>query len=623
MSRTQPLRAGLRPMTIILLIIFALLLFAVLELGKHTLAGWILAIIALAGFIFLRARFWADKPLSYRLLSWLALIAVSACILLISRPPVKAVPAVIGKNGGITDVIHTKQGDVTGILTADGQVEVYAGIPYAKPPVGELRWKEPVPAEPWDGVLAADHFAPMAMQTQNHPIMSSLTQIIGFHDYKISLSDNSVQPASEDALYLNIWKPQGDVSGLPVLVYVHGGSLQTGQPWYQDYSGNGLAREGVVVVNMGYRLGIFGFFADEELAAESPNGTTGNYGLLDQILALQWVQDNIEAFGGDPSNVTLAGESAGSACVSALCTSPLAKGLFTRVVGESSTVTAPVPAHSFRSYEDALAAAEETKARFGASTIAELRALPAEKIVDEMNRHHHITIDGYVLPETPWESYAKGIHNESAQLQGFNRDEAAPFIMFSKANLKNYEEKVRNIFESPYAERVLALYPASNDQEAADAWEKIENAVLFSYGHYCWERQAAAAGIPAYLYYFTKENGRLGPWHSGEEVYLYGNIPENSSLYDEGDRKLSRAMMLSFRNFIATGDPNLNPDGSTSSAQSVDSTDRAGAALMPRWEPAQGADTLLEFGSVIRYVDAPYLELYEILDEMYGVEFGK
>ncbi|MBQ9643551.1 MAG: carboxylesterase family protein [Lachnospiraceae bacterium] len=446
MPQTQPIRAGLRPLAIILLILFVLLLFAVLELGRHTLPGWILAIAAIAAFVFLRTRIWADKPLSIRLLSWLALIAVCACILLISRPPVKAVPAVIGKNGGVTDVLHTRLGDVTGILTKDGKVEVYAGIPYAKPPVGELRWKEPVPAEPWDGVLAADHFAPMSMQTQNHPIMSSLTQIIGYHDYKISLSDNYIEPASEDSLYLNIWKPQGDVSGLPVLVYVHGGSLQTGQPWYQDYRGEGLAREGVVVVNMGYRLGIFGFFADEALAAESPNGTTGNYGLLDQILALQWVQDNIEAFGGDPANVTLAGESAGSACISALCTSPLAKGLFNRVVGESSTVTAPVPAHSFRSYEDALAAAKETYSRYGVSTIEELRALPAEQIADEMQRHHHITVDGYVLTETPYESYAKGIHNESAQLQGFNRNEAAPCIMFSKADLKNYEEKVRNIF---------------------------------------------------------------------------------------------------------------------------------------------------------------------------------
>ncbi|MBQ1332119.1 MAG: carboxylesterase family protein, partial [Lachnospiraceae bacterium] len=146
----------------------------------------------------------------------------------------------------------------------------------------------------------------------------------------------------------------------PVLVYVHGGSLQSGQPWYRDYSGEGLAHEGVIVVNFGYRLGIFGFFADEALQAESETGTTGNYGLLDQIMALRWVQDNIAAFGGDPGNVTLSGESAGAACVSALCTSPLAKGLFRRVVAESSTVTAPKPAHSFRSLKEAFEAGKKT-----------------------------------------------------------------------------------------------------------------------------------------------------------------------------------------------------------------------------------------------------------------------
>ena len=179
-------------------------------------------------------------------------------------------------------------------------MEVYAGIPYAKPPVGELRWREPQDPEPWEGVLAADHFAPMSMQPQNAAWYSSMAQIIGYHDYEISLDDNFRDLNSEDALYLNIWKPAGEQENLPVLVYIHGGSLQTGQPWYADYSGEGLARKGVIVVNMGYRLGVFGFLADEELMAESPNGTTGNYGLLDQIKALEWVRDNIAAFGGDP-----------------------------------------------------------------------------------------------------------------------------------------------------------------------------------------------------------------------------------------------------------------------------------------------------------------------------------
>ena len=589
---------------IILLVIAAFIFFAVLDLGKHTLTGWILTAALIAAYIILRVKVLKGKRRLVRLGGWLCFIAAYAVILWVSWPPVRPVPAVSGKSAGVTDIVHTAQGDLTGVLTEDGKTEVYAGIPYAKPPVGDLRWREPEPADPWEGVLAADHFAPMSMQTQSLPIYSSLRQIIGFHDYKFfDFSDNYREPFSEDSLYLNIWKPAGDVSDCPVLVYVHGGSLQTGQPWYHDYSGEGLAREGVVVVNMGYRLGIFGFFADAELAAESPNKTTGNYGLLDQIMALQWVHDNIASFGGDPENVTLAGESAGSACVSALCTSPLAKGLFRRVVGESSTVTAPQPAHSFRMLEEAYEAGEKTKERLGAASAEALRSMPAEKIVGEMQIHHHITVDGYVLEETPYESYAKGIHNEEAQLHGYNREEAAPFILFSQANMKNYEQKVRDAFDEPYASQILSLYPASTDEEANRYWADIYTAVLFSYGHWWWERQALQNDIDAYVYHFTKENGRLGSWHSGEEVYLYGNIPSDSKLYDEADRELSRIMLMYFRNFIATGDPN-------------------GEGL-PEWNRSTGAGKVQELGLQTGETDAPYQDLYAVLDEMFSEEMSK
>ena len=583
-----------------LLIIITLLFFAVLELGRHTIIGWILAAGAVIGFIVIRLRVLNDSGRLLRFVSWIVLLLVFTAILWISWPPVQLVPAVSGPAGGITDVIHTVRGDVTGVITEDGKVEVYAGIPYAKPPVGDLRWKEPEPADPWEGVLAADHFAPMSMQTQNLPIYSSLARIIGYHDYKISLDDNYMEAASEDSLYLNIWKPAGKVANLPVLVFIHGGSLQTGQPWYDDYSGEGLARDGVIAVNMGYRLGIFGFFADPELQSESVNGTTGNYGLLDQIMALRWVRENISAFGGDPDNVTIAGESAGSACVTALCTSPLAKGLFRRAVGESSTVTSPEPAHSFRTLEDAFEASRKTKEKLSVSSIEELRNLPAEKIVSELNSHHHITVDGYVLTESPYESYKKGIHNEEAQLQGFNKDESGPFILFGQANMANYEQKVMASFEEPYASRILKLYPAGNDAEARQNWADLYTAVLFTYGHWCWERQAVDNDIPVYLYYFTKSNGRLGTWHGGEEVYLYGNIPADSSLYDEKDRALSEQMHRYFINFIKTGDP--NGDG------------------LKEWPEAEGKGQIFEFGETVGVTTAPYTELYDILDEIYGFE---
>ena len=585
----------------ILFFLLFLILLAVLELGKHTILGWILMVILFAAFYFLRSVKLKEKKKGIRFLSWIALLLLSAVILWISWPPVRSVPAVTARDPVETEIIHTAQGDLTGVKTDDQQVEVFAGIPYAKPPVGELRWKEPQPADAWDGVLKADHFAPMSMQTQNLPIYNSLAQIIGYHDYQISLYDNYREPVSEDSLYLNIWRPaDASEEKLPVLVYIHGGSLQTGQPWYEDYSGEGLAREGIIVVNMGYRLGIFGFYADEELAEESPNHTTGNYGLLDQIMALQWVKDNIASFGGDPDNVTLSGESAGSACVSALSTSPLAKGLFRRVILESSTIAAVEPAHSFRLLEEAYETAEETKARLGVKTISELRALPAEKIVGELAVHHHITIDGYVLPETPYESYQKGIFNEEAQLQGFNREEGTPFILFSQANLKNYEQKVRASFEEPYADQVLSLFPASTDEEAKRAWADIYTAVLFTYGHYCLGREAVANGIPCYMYHFTKENGRLGSWHSGEEVYFYNNIPDDSNLYTEEDRALSSTTAAYMVNFIKTGSP--NGDG------------------LPTWPVFTGNGPVLELGDTIKETPIPYLELYQILDEMQGFE---
>ena len=580
----------------IVFVLGTLLFLAFMELGKRTVPGWIAAIAVLALFYVLRSTKLVGTGFGIRALSWLCVIVLCAAVFVLFKPPVKAVPAVDAKDPEKTAVYTVKTGQLTGVFTEDKEVEVFTGIPYAKAPVGDLRWKETQPADNWEGILEADHFAPMSMQTTNSVVYDSLAQIIGFHDYKISLKDNYRTPVSEDSLYLNIWKPAGNKTGLPVLVYIHGGSLQTGQPWYQDYRGETLARNDVIVVNFAYRLGIFGFFGTPSLAAESENATTGNYGLLDQIMALKWVQENIESFGGDPSNVTLAGESAGSACVSALCTSPLAKGLFRRVLMESSTVSAPRPAHSYRSLEAAFKASENTMERFGAKSIEEMRALPAEEIVSELSIHHHMTVDGYVLPQSPYEAYLKGEYNEEAQLHGFNREEAAPFILFSQANMKNYETKIRYSF-GEYADKVLELFPAGTDEEAKKNWADIYSVVLFDYGHYCLGRQAAANGIPSYAYHFTKDNGRLGTWHSGEEVYLYGNIPDDSRLYDESDRELSRRFVNYVVNYARTGDP--NGEGLTT------------------WEPTDGSK-VMELGTQTQMTDMPWRELYSLMDEMYN-----
>ena len=587
------------PLLPLVLGVAALLFLALLELNKNALWTWPLSLLLFLCYGLLRRGPLKGKPFFLRLAAFAGFAVLLGMLVRFGPGPYRMRPAAEGAKGK-TDVVHIAQGDLTGVYTADGAVEVYAGIPYAKPPIGPLRWREPADPEPWDGVLAADHFAPMSMQPRNSELYNSLAQIIGYHDYVFRLDDNVRDPVSEDSLYLNIWKPAGQQEKLPVLVYIHGGALQTGQPWYEDYRGEGLAREGVLVVNMGYRLGVFGFLADEELAEESPNGTTGNYGLLDQIQALKWVRDNIEAFGGDPENVTIAGESAGSACVSALCTSPLAKGLFRRAIGESSTVTAPEPAHSFRLLDTALETGARTKARFGAQTIEELRQVDAKTLAAAADINHHITIDGYVLRETPYESYRKGQFNEEALLHGFNAGEGTPFILFDMANSKNYESKVRGYF-GDYADAVLALYPASTTKEARDNWIDIYSGIYFTYGHYCWSRQTADR-IPVYEYFFTKENGRLGPWHSGEEVYCYGNIPTDSPLYDEGDRELSRIMLQYWKNFIVSGDP--NGEG------------------VPQWERSDGGENLMELGESPRMVRDPFLDLYSIFDRMSGFDFA-
>ena len=574
-----------------------ILMTAVLELNKNTLWGFVLLLAATVGFVLLYTKALQGSRWYVKLLGYLGYLAVFALILFFTWPPTRAVPAYEGKTPLYTEPVHLDKGDARGVVIADGTVELYAGIPYAQPPIGDLCWREPQDPLPWDGVLNADHFAPMCMQPVHLPIYDSLARIIGFHDYTISLTDNWVPPVSEDGLYVNVWKPAGQVSGLPVIVYIHGGTLQTGQPWYGDYAGTGLAKEGVVVVNLGYRLGVFGYLADEDLAAESPHGTTGNYGLLDQIKALEWVQRNVVAFGGDPDNVTLAGESAGAASVSALCTSPLAKGLFRRVLLESSTVASVNPPHSFRSREDALASGKELKARYGVSTLDQLRALPAKRIVNEAYTQHHMTVDGYALPQTPYESYRKGVHNEEAILHGYNAEESGPFIMFAHANLKNYEGKIRAYFKE-YADQVLALYRPATDAEADSCWAQIYGAVFFNYPHYCLDRLAAQNDIPAYEYYFSKHNGRLGAWHSGELPYFYGNIPAVSKVFDDSDRALSKTILGYVSNFAAAGDPN-------------------GPGL-PLWIADDTSQILLELGDRVEMMDEKYLALYAVMDQMEG-----
>ena len=581
------------------LIITGLLTAVVLELNKNSLAGWIIMVLILGFYYHLIRNVIAGKSFSIRFVTWTLVTAAMILTVMFTQGPYRAVKAVKGKTNN-TDIITVAEGQLTGVYNREGTVEIYTGIPYAAPPVGELRWKQPQPAEKWTGVRVCDQYAPMSMQVRNPEIINSLVDIIGYHDYSISLDDNCRQLVSEDSLYLNIWKPAGPQKDLPVLVYIHGGSLQTGQPWYADYSGEGLAEKGIIVVNMGYRLGVFGFYGDEELMAESPDHTTGNYGLLDQIAALQWVQKNIRAFGGDPDNVTLAGESAGSVCVSALTASPLAEGLFRRAIMESSTAQGKSPAHSFRTMEDTLKAGAEMRSQLNVTSLEQLRSLPADQLVQYASIHHHLTIDGYALEKYPYQVWLEGKQNGQEILHGYNATEGALFLIGSNATMKNYEARVRGFF-GKFADEVLQLLPATDDASAKENWMKIYSAVFFSYGHYRLSEDAIRAGVPVYSYYFTRNNRRLGANHGGEEVYFYNNVPDKDGHYEAYDYQLEETMSSYFVNFIRTGDPN-------------------GPSLV-KWESAVKSSEVFELGDNIGMREDEFIELCRILDRLYEVDY--
>lgn len=503
--------------------------------------------------------------------------------------PVKA------ENPKAASVIRTEKGDVQGILSDDERVEIFAGIPFAKPPVGELRWKEPQELEPWDGVLTADHFAPMAMQTEYGRVFNFLINC-----YVHSKNDRTYKgPMSEDCLYLNVWRPSNIAAGvggekLPVLVYIHGGSLTSGQSWYEKYDGENLAKEGIIVVTVAYRLGVFGYFADKELAAESPNGTTGNYGLLDQIKALEWVSKNIEAFGGDAGNITIAGESAGSSSVNAVCASPLAKGLFRRAIAESSSIVQETPPHTFRTMKAALEMGANIKEEFKCSNVEELRKIPAEKLIKTKYKNSSMTVDGYALPRTPYEIYTDGQNNEEALLNGFNKEEGFAFAAFTRVTKKN----LYSLLESTFKARTQEAIDAQNIQTKKQArayYNDVYSAVCFTYPHDCWTRTMAALDRPVYEYYFSKENGELGTMHSGEMIYAYRNVPKTSN-YNQSDYDLEMIMSSYWLNFVKYG----NPNGTASNGKQL-----------PEWKTFNESGLLLELGENCVMREDPFKEIYE------------
>jgi para-nitrobenzyl esterase len=466
----------------------------------------------------------------------IAVLVVSAAALAQSSPQVK-----------------TAAGTVEG--KDDGTVRSFLGIPYAAPPVGDMRWKAPVPAAKWDGVRKATEFG-------SHCLQGNVYGDMVFRD----------AGGSEDCLSLNIWIPsKASSKKLPVMVWIYGGGFVSGSTSESRQDGSHLAQKGVIVVSMNYRVGVFGFMVHPELAKESGRNSSGNYGLLDQLLALHWVHDNIAAFGGDPGNVTIFGESAGSFSVSSQMASPLAKGLFQKAIGESGAAFSK----SGLQYE-ALAIREEkdtnkVKEKLGVSTLAELRALPAQKFLDTFGAGPEAfdfgpNIDGYFLPESVDSIFAAGKQNDVSLLAGWNHDEDSFAIAFNpqKPTADSFKAVAQKDFGDKSAE-FLKLYPIDTDEHVMRSAIDYASDSFISFSTWAWlEAQSKTGHKPVYRYRFDlappssdPKAPKLGAYHSAEIEYVFGQLDSKAGVpWRPEDRALSEQMQQYWSNFAKNGDPN-------------------------------------------------------------------
>ncbi|MDB5139258.1 MAG: carboxylesterase [Mucilaginibacter sp.] len=458
--------------------------------------------------------------------------------------------------------VKISNGTLQGTFDPSTGIKSFKGIPYAQAPVGELRWKEPQPVTNWTGVRLADHFSHTPMQKR---IFSDM----------IFRADTM----SEDCLYLNVWAP-AKVSNekLPVLVYFYGGGFVAGDGSEARYDGESLARKGIVTITINYRLGIFGFFAHPELTKESPHHASGNYGLMDQNAALRWVQANIEAFGGDPKRVTIAGESAGSIAVCAQMASPLSKDLIAGAIGESGAMIKPtLPAIS-------LADGEKIGTDFAQKTdsksLADLRAIPAAQLLDAASKpgayHLAATIDGYFLSKPIVEIFESGEQAHVPLLVGWNSTETSYQSLMGNELPEplNYVKRVKQQF-GDNADEIIKLYPGTTEEEVIKSATALASDRFIAYSTWKWaDLQAKTGEKPVYRYLFScprpsavvKENNpaankmpppMIGASHASEIEFALGNLSSDKVYaWTPDDYKVSATMEDYFANFIKTGNPN-------------------------------------------------------------------
>jgi para-nitrobenzyl esterase len=453
-------------------------------------------------------------------------------------------------------------------------VREFKGIPFAEPPVGDLRWRPPQPVKNWTGVRQATGFGPRCMQL---PLFGDM----GFRSNGMS----------EDCLYLNVWTPAKNASAkLPVLVYFFGGGFQAGDGSEPRYDGESMAARGIVSITVNYRLGVFGFLAHPELTKESEHHASGNYALLDQSAAIRWAKQNVAAFGGDPDRITIAGESAGSVAVSAQMASPLSRGLIAGAIGESGSILGALPANP-------LAQAEETGSKFGesveAKSLAALRALTAQQLFDAVGKpgapRFGPTVDGYFFPEPPINIFRAGKQALVPLLAGWNSEEqgARGVLQREDPTPDNFEKAIRRLYPE-HADAVLKEYAPVNG-DVVQAATDLASDRFIAYSTWKWlDAAGKTGGKPVYRYYYSRPRPKMtaamgnataglaggvvrggaapaggpppppkGAVHSAEIEYALGNLPGNKVYaWTPEDHKVSSVMEEYFANFVKTGNPN-------------------------------------------------------------------
>lgn len=449
------------------------------------------------------------------------------------------------------DTIRVEGGMISGTTDSSGAIHIFKGIPFAAPPVGELRWKAPQPVVPWEGIKKCNGFGPSPMQGNPVPFGP------WSEEYLIPKL-----PISEDCLYLNVWTDANSANEKrPVLVWIYGGGFMSGGSGVPIYDGEAMAKKGIIFVSINYRVGIFGFFALPELTKESVHNTSGNYGLLDQIAALKWVKNNIAAFGGDPNNVTIAGQSAGSMSVNCLVASPLCKGLFKRAIAESGASLVAAGIGKIPTLEEAEKQGLQFEKKMNVNSLVELRQISADRLLEKQTGPTSPIIDGYVLPQSIPEIFKEDKQNHVDLLTGWNEDDG---VVFSK--LKGAEE-FRKQIEQQYgsnAKKMLTLYPANTDEEAGRSQKRILRDSQFGVQNYTWANvHAKESSHPVYLYRFARKlpatgnYTKYGAFHTGEVAYAYGNLHfVNRCPWQPVDYALEKAMSSYWANFVATGNPN-------------------------------------------------------------------